>query len=265
VAGTINASTAVRSPYIYNAEYVVGAASSQFGVSYPGLVLEAYQASTPIYLRTNGYQRMKIDGDGKVHIGYGTNATDSYIEFDEANNAFHFHGSAYFDGFVSSGGLNQSPGEWDNYTGVMKLQTNVTSYGVQIGNSSNKVGVGGAPSNTYKFYVTGTAGGSYSWNSASDARLKTNIERMDYEEAIHIIMALKPSKWVWNDNCTLHGQQSAGLIAQEVQPVMPYAVSGTDYLSLTYSSFVAPVVATLQSHEERIKVLEKEIERLRAN
>ena len=107
-----------------------------------------------------------------------------------------------------------------------------------------------------------TAGGL---NASSDRRLKGDLASIDAEEALSILMQLQPMEWVWNEkNARLEGKKGAGLVAQDVEAVLPFAVShDTEYLALNYNILHAYEIAGLQSHEVRIKALEKENRQLR--
>jgi hypothetical protein len=235
---------------------------------------------------------MKIADSGRTTIYGGLALADDgpYMDYDATANAWHIHGNLYADGFLTAGGVgganntlvtiadaqtitgaktfsaaatfnnNVTVNSSKTLTATNLKATNispVTGSVIYLAKTSGMVVIGQSYSGNYALYVNGASYSTGGW-SGSDARLKKDIEQMGHKEAIDIIMALKPSKWTWNDNTTIAGQKSAGLIAQEVQPVMPYAVSGTDYLATNYAMFVAPVVSTLQSHEERIEFLEKE-------
>jgi hypothetical protein len=65
-----------------------------------------------------------------------------------------------------------------------------------------------------KGQIQGTSGGVL-YSSASDRRLKTNIEIMD--PMMDKIMALKPSKYNWKTN----NDMDYGFIAQEVHQIFP--------------------------------------------
>lgn len=75
--------------------------------------------------------------------------------------------------------------------------------------------------------------------ATSDARLKSNIERIEPSEARAILDRLSAYRY------TLHGQESIGLLAQEVAEVAPEAVGMSDekYLTLDYNAIVALLVA----------------------
>ena len=108
-----------------------------------------------------------------------------------------------------------------------------------------------------------TAGASA---SSSDARLKDDIHTVSAERAISLIMALRGCEWTWNDKKEfLSGKHGSGLIAQEVDGVMPWMVLDLNgEYSLTYNSLWGVAIPALQSHESRIQSLENEVSMLRA-
>lgn len=109
-----------------------------------------------------------------------------------------------------------------------------------------------------------TATGAITAGSASDARLKTNIQSLSAEAAKRIVMALNPVTFTWNSTATeLYDQYKGndlGFIAQEVEPYLPQAV-GTifeKYMRLDYTKFITPLISVAQDHETRIRQLERE-------
>ena len=107
-----------------------------------------------------------------------------------------------------------------------------------------------------------TAGGVA---SSSDRRLKDEIEDVCSDRALAVLMQLKPKEWVWNEkNDYFSGKRGAGLVAQDVEDVLPFAVMETgEYKSLNYSVLHAYEIAGLQNHEDRIAALEKENKELK--
>ena len=126
-------------------------------------------------------------------------------------------------------------------------------------------------SNTGNLWLLGnlSANGAITAGSASDVRLKYNIKTMTDADAIKFVMALRPVTFTWNAKATsLYDKyvgDDSGFIAQEVQPLMPKAVSPIfeEYLRIQPEKFVAPLVKVAQSHEMRIKRLEDENDRIR--
>ena len=107
-------------------------------------------------------------------------------------------------------------------------------------------------------YATGGVTARYA-SSSSDAKLKDNIALLSQEDAINILMALKPSSWNWKDG----GKLAYGLIAQDVESVLPCSVTYGEHLSLQYNMFHAFEISVAQNHETRIKQLEAELAKLR--
>jgi hypothetical protein len=88
------------------------------------------------------------------------------------------------------------------------------------------------------FASTGAAGAG-----ASDERLKENIH--DMESAIKIVKALRPVEFDWKDN----GKHSVGLIAQELQELIPEAVVQIDeagHLGINYNVVVPVLIKAVQ-------------------
>ncbi len=118
---------------------------------------------------------------------------------------------------------------------------------------------------TWKFIGNVVATGAITAGSASDARLKTNIQSLSAESAKRIVMALNPVTFTWNEKAgELFDQYKGddlGMIAQEVEPYLPQAV-GTifeNYKRLDYTKVISPLVKVAQDHETRLEKLEKEV------
>lgn len=146
-----------------------------------------------------------------------------------------------------------------------RLYIQTGSNDLLLGSGSGKVIVGSHPGGTAigsnKFYVGGTAIAT-TWNTTSDRRLKDKISLLQKDEAIEKLMALAPSTWKWNSGSE-KGKMASGFIAQEMEDVLPFMVSGEGYKSVAYQMLHAYEVSAIQSHEERIRVLEKENAMLR--
>lgn len=100
--------------------------------------------------------------------------------------------------------------------------------------------------------------------SASDARLKDKIRTIQPEKALEFLALLRGCEWVWNGkHPSLEGQRGSGLIAQEVQKVMPWAVLDFDgELSLNYNSFWGIAIPVMQAQQRQIEKLERRVARL---
>lgn len=99
-------------------------------------------------------------------------------------------------------------------------------------------------SDAYAFDLNLTADGVLT-TSASDERLKENVELLDSKETLERLMQLKPSTFDWKSN----GAHDIGLIAQEVEDIFPGLVftNKTDgYKGVNYSRLPALLISGIQ-------------------
>ncbi len=89
---------------------------------------------------------------------------------------------------------------------------------------------------------------------SSDARLKDNIR--DIEDALRLVQTLKGHRFQWKAD----GSDDLGLVAQEVQKVLPEAVKmqPDGYLVVKYDILVAPLI-------EAVKILAGRVDELRGD
>lgn len=88
----------------------------------------------------------------------------------------------------------------------------------------------------------------------SDRTLKENIETVMGDEGMDTVRALRPVSYRWKES----GDEAMGVIAQEIEEVMPMAVStGEDGLkSVDYVQMIAPMLAAIQQLDARVSALE---------
>lgn len=95
----------------------------------------------------------------------------------------------------------------------------------------------------------------------SDVRLKDNVVAIDSEEALDKVLALRGVTFDWKDKDRFGAQTEVGFIAQEVQGVLPEAVSsGGDYLSLSVRPIVAMLVEAVKSLAKKISLLAERVQ-----
>lgn len=93
-------------------------------------------------------------------------------------------------------------------------------------------------------------------NSSSDESLKTNIETVT--DGASVVSALRPVRFDWIDQVKFGSQREIGLIAQEVQAVLPEVV-GTNYdgtLTVDYPKVVAVLIGAVKELQARVAALE---------
>jgi len=112
------------------------------------------------------------------------------------------------------------------------------------------------------FKYSGTTVGSISvnntstaYNTSSDYRLKEDLRSI---KGIELLSKINVYDFAWK----IDGSRSYGVMAHELQEVIPYAVTGIkdgkDFQSVDYSKLVPIVIQATKEHEDRIKVLERQ-------
>ena len=138
----------------------------------------------------------------------------------------------------------------------------LTMYGDRIFPTVNSTSDSGFQlgQSSHRFYWIWSSVGSI---RTSDARLKTNVEDLSY--GLDEVMQLRPSSYHWKDNP--EGPTSIGLIAQELQEVIPEAVTVGDdkdkMLGVTYTDLIPVLINAVQEQQEQIETLKKQIESLK--
>ena len=116
-----------------------------------------------------------------------------------------------------------------------------------------------------QFYRANTKEGSISitstgvtYNTTSDIRLKQDIESL---QATDKLMTMNPVSFAWK--AEPDGPRNMGFIAQEMQEIMPEAVSADDseekILSMDYGRITPVLVSALQDAHKKIEELESRI------
>lgn len=125
------------------------------------------------------------------------------------------------------------------------------------GLSVNALAVFGNSSMTGTLTVTGnvTAAGFF---HSSDARLKENVQTIG---GVAIISKLRGVSFDWKKD----GSASAGVIAQEVEKVLPSAVhtAADGMKSVEYDQLVGVLIEAVKEQQAEINQLKKEIEALK--
>jgi hypothetical protein len=146
--------------------------------------------------------------------------------------------------------------------------------------SGGNVGIGTSTPSTFKLEVGGAIGpttdNTFDFGSAgkrwvnlyasngtvqtSDARLKDNIQNIDY--GLDTIMKLRPVSFSWKDKP--NDGRKLGLIAQEVQPVVGEVVKeGSDpdkTLGIYYDDLIPVVIKSIQEQQYKINVLDAKMQ-----
>ena len=95
-------------------------------------------------------------------------------------------------------------------------------------------------------------------DSTSDIKLKTNIKTID--SALDKVLQLRGAEY---DRIDKDNQHEIGVIAQEVEKVIPEVVHGDETKSVSYGNMVAVLIEAIKEQNDVINKMKKEIEDLK--
>ena len=132
------------------------------------------------------------------------------------------------------------------------VTTNATFYPVFVAGTGNQTPSIRTAATAFTFNAsTGTLTVGGDFDSGSDERLKKNIETV--KGALKIIKNIRGVRFDWKES----GKPSLGVIAQELEEVIPELVKGTDNKTVTYNGLIAVLIEALKELQERVEVLEE--------
>ena len=183
-----------------------------------------FTGSHDIRFVNNGNERGRFTSDGKFRLNTTANQVMGYERFT-------CNGAAGFKNGDAS------------VVGVWQTQTSAFAMQFFSGSAGNNVG---------SISVTASA---TAFNTSSDRRLKSNIE--DAASASDKIDAIQVRQFDWNVD---DSHQDYGLIAQELQPIEPLAVTGDadsdEMMGVDYSKLVPMLIKEIQELRSRVAALE---------
>lgn len=95
------------------------------------------------------------------------------------------------------------------------------------------------------------------FNSASDFNLKENIVTID--NALQKIEGIRGVKFTWKESKS----DSYGVVAQEVESIVPELVHGNDPKTVNYNGIIGILVEAIKEQQEQINILKEEINSLK--
>jgi hypothetical protein len=135
--------------------------------------------------------------------------------------------------------------------------------------SNGRVGIGTAtPDQLLSVNGDASKAGGGSWQTFSDQRLK-NISG-PFKSGLNAVMRLQPLRYQYRPNngagVTSNGEH-IGLVAQEVQKVIPEAVTANanGYLMVNNDPIIWSMLNAIKEQQQQIEELKSEVRRLRAN
>ena len=236
-------------------------------------------ADNHMAFRTNNSERARIDSSGVTHImgasastnnslqlGYNSTAGSAEISAKSTSGTTHFEFSTSNSGTTSEKvrftgvgtvGINQTSPDGRLHITFNDASGGTINVGARIEaertNSSSCIAFKN-PNGTVGTIQTLDSATSY--NTSSDYRLKEDLQDFN---ALEIASKIKMYDFKWKAD----DSRSYGVMAHELQEVVPQAVSGEkdaeDMQQVDYSKLVPILLKSIQELEARVKELEKEI------
>lgn len=192
---------------------------------------------------TSNNIRMGINASSYIGSDVRSEANGAYL-YSTANNFVIGNATAGKDLIFFTGGLSTA-----------NERVRITDNGI-MPSADNAVALG---STTKRWNAVWSVNGTI---QTSDARLKEQITDMQY--GLNEIMKLRPVTYRWKQDPAM---LKVGLIAQEVQQVVPEVVVGnaqSDTLGMNYAELVPVLIKSVQELKKEIEDLKKELETIKA-
>ena len=218
---------------------------------------------------TQPSERMRITSSGVVDIKSGGTASAPSLIFEGDTNTGLFHGADTL-GFSTAGSERMRIGSNGQVTIATTAWRNDFYLGMPITTSVSGIATQNAASSgthyAAAFYNSSnstigtitTTNTATAYNTSSDARLK---DVTGEARGLEVINKLNPVSYNWKAD----GKADEGLIAQEVQEIVPNAVTqnSDDYYQMDYSKLVVHLVKGMKEQQEQIEALQSEINLLK--
>ena len=208
----------------------------------------------------NKSQMMLIDG-GQDRVAFGNGDTSRAFFTIDNDSGESTKPTLYVEGYPAS-----AP------TSIIRRDNTDSQYVLELHHDAPVSGSGGTGYMLQFADRTGVELGSIksegnsgtTYNTTSDRRLKDNIEPI--ADATDKLMSMKPVTHTWIANP--EAPSVHGFIAQEMQEIVPEAVSGEDggeeMMSMDYGRITPVLVAALQEATNEIKALKERVAELEA-
>jgi hypothetical protein len=198
-----------------------------------------------IALRSNGEVRGTADGDYAARFSR-LSSDGAIVGFEKDGSTVGSIGTQGGDLWVGTG--NTGAYFWDGSNAIAPWNTSTNTArdaGIDLGTSSVRF---------KDAHFSGTANAA-NFNTTSDATLKTNVETLS--GSLDAVKSLRGVSFDWLEN----GGSEIGVIAQEVEAVLPDVVSTNDegIKSVKYGNMVAVLIEAIKEQQLRIEALEAKL------
>lgn len=257
----------------YNSSVLAGSSYVMSDTATSLKLIAGNKTSIPVILNAS---------DNSVSITTSTDSTDIYSGSLKVSGGIGVEKSIHFGNYIVADSiLLASPtatvngGNGSRFIVSKGVLNTTTPYaiGIENGNLWNSSPYGG-----YKWYTNTSAsmqltsgnltviGDITAFGNISDKRLKNTITPINVQNALDIVNKLEPVTFIWKDsiaNVSKRGTEDVGFIAQEVENLIPYAVSEfTDintrevFKNIKHERIIPYLVAAIQRLSKQIKDLQ---------
>jgi trimeric autotransporter adhesin len=212
-----------------------------------------------------GFAALQTNDLGNFNTAVGAQSL-RYLNSGDRNVALGFH--TFYS--LTSGSYNTAIGDGAGYPNT--TVSNVTLIGATTranDNINNSTAIGAnafvTTSNTIQLGDLNVEHVKHygALSASSDRRLKENIVKTPY--GLEEVLKLNPVTYRFKSN----GLNQIGFIAQEVQPLLPEVVTGTEgdiekgeTLGITYSSLIPVLTKAIQEQQQQLEAQQKQIQSL---
>lgn len=217
------------------------------------------ESNHPLTINTNNTERIRVLANGQVGIGVTSVPTGYKMQVD---------GSILASGHTSKFTISNIDyyNKVGQYYGAMQLA--VWNYDNSTSTQSNTgtIQLGSVGPTSYQNNVivsngnlTVNGNGSFTGDvvaySSSDKRLKDNVKPI--ENALDKVIAIGGYEFDWNDNQEVYEGHDVGVIAQEVEEVLPEVVETRKdgYKAVKYEKMVPLLIEAIKDQQKQIEEL----------
>lgn len=239
------------------------------------IVIEADQHSHYV----NGSKRLEVTASGI--ISRGANKTDTYFQVEGNQALLRLYKSSWTNATTHDILYNAYGSNFGDYTYLKSAGNSTGTHGIIVAADSyifmgrDNLTTGAidnsatAPITDCNFRLDASGNGlfdgdvvAYSTTIASDARLKENVEDLNY--GLKDVLNIRPVSFDWIDK--RDGQHDIGVIAQEIEKIIPEVVVEVDTLNsedthktVDYAKLTSVLIKAVQEQQQQINELKEKL------
>ena len=208
-----------------------------------------------IKFTTEGSERARIDSSGRMGIGVTNPVAKLEVNVGTAVTALDIQGSAGQLFSVTNNLTSGSIFSVNDVSGIPSIDVDADGT-IQLApfSTTEMVGVG-TTNPTTKLHVIGEVTAT-DFNSTSDARLKTNVQVID--DPLAKVLQINGVSFNWVEN----NKPSMGVIADNIEEVLPELVSDTDPKTVNYNGLIGLLIEVVKDQQTQINSLNERLSQL---